>query len=314
VYDAREYVQWEKLKNGEWILTPVSVAGKDESGKDIEGGIDGNGDKVSGIHLYGAVPVLEANVDRDKRNLFDPILPLLDAFDKLISEQANEHDKFADSIMLLADEINSTTPDENGFTDLDKIKLLRIMQKLGEKIQDKVGYLERHVDDNFIEHTLDRWERLLYEMLCLFNPNDQSFGLSSGQYANAFKLLGFELNIADIESYFSKFLQARIKLISGHELFEGKSWGKEEGPDFITIHFERNLPFDLQTMATIASVLAGGEKVLDSETILSLFPSTVIKDKDDVLERLKAEKQATSNPLGIDAPPAKAEPKYEEGA
>jgi SPP1 family phage portal protein len=244
-----------------------------------------------GKHLYGKVPVNEYNISREKRNVFDHVLPLMDIYDRLNSEVGNEHEKFANSILLLQAMLDDTTKDENGKTQVDRIGEARIMQGLDD-VHKSAAYLERNVNDTFIGNTLDRWERLIYEMLCIFNPNDDSFATASG-IAQAYKLLGFELLIADMESYFSKGLQKRIYMIAEHESFNGSGDPKE-----VTIKFTRNLPFDLEKMAQIVSLLAGGRSVISDETLLKLFPASIVPDFKKELARVK--KQKASNRVVTD--------------
>ena len=272
-YDGEEYQEYtKKAKDDDWTL-------------DTE---------RSGKHLYGVVPVLEAIIDRDKRNVFDHCLPLIDMYDKIISEVGNEHEKFANSVLLLRDYIDNITKDDSGKTQLDKIADYRVLDKLGENVRDAAAYLERNVNDTFINNTLDRYERLIYEMLCIFNPNDDNFAAASG-IAQAYKLLGFEYLIADMESYFSQVLYARIRLIAGH----GAGIVKDaENADMVTISFKRNLPFNIESMANIISVLAGGQKVVSQKTLLQLFPASIIPDVDAEIEAVKAETPALSNPFG----------------
>jgi SPP1 family phage portal protein len=243
--------------------------------------------------LFGAVPVVEATIDRDGRNFFDHVLPLMDLYDKIISEVGNEHEKFAHSVLLLRDQIDNINVDAAGLTDLDKLKLWRILDKQGDKVRDAATYLERNVNDTFINNTLDRLERLIYEMLCLFNPNDDSFATASG-IAQAYKLLGFELSVADMESYFSLFLQKRIQLLAKHKLAPA---GAEEESKNVTIHFSRNLPFDIERMASIATVLSGGKQVLSRESILKLFPTTIVENPEAELKAVQ-EESAIGNPFG----------------
>jgi len=270
-YDAKEYQEYRKVKNGDkWIL-------------DME---------RSGIHLYGKVPVLEANTDRDKRNFFDHCLPLIDFFDKLVSEVGNEHEKFAESILLLRDYLDDQVTDSDGKTQVDRVSELRVLDKLGDNVNNAAAYLQRNVNDTFINNTLDRIERLIYEMLCLFNPNDDGFATASG-IAQAYKLLGFELSVADIESYFSKFLQERIKLIAGHQ--SGRVIDATQA-DFVTIGFRRNLPADIEKLITMASVASGGQPILSKKTILKLFPSTIIEDVEKELDAIKKDAGTVENP------------------
>lgn len=267
-YDESEYLEYRRKKGGAFIFS------KESSGK----------------HLYKRVPVLEANTDRDSRNVFDHCLPLIDMYDKIISEVGNEHEKFANSILLLRDYLDDVHEDENGLTDADKVNLWRTMDKLGENVRDGAAYLERNVNDTFISNTLDRYERQIYEMLCLFNPNDDSFATSSG-IAQAYKLLGFEYLIADMESYFVKFLYDRIRLIAGHSVINGLEYASD-----VTVSFKRNLPFDIESTANIISVLAGGEKVVSKATLLKMFPSTIIPDVGAEIEAVKLETPKVSNP------------------
>lgn len=241
-----------------------------------------------GVHLYGRVPVLEANTDRDKRNMFDHVLPMLDFYDKLTSEVGNEHEKFAESILLLRNTLDAINKDENGMTDADKVNQWRVLDRLGDNVKDSAAYLQRDVNDTFINNTLDRLERLIYEMLCLFNPNDDGFATASG-IAQAYKLLGFELMIADMESYFSQFLQARLKLIAGHKT----SGIPVDGADSVTIKFRRNLPFDLAGIADIVSKLKG---IVSDETLLKMFPSTIIDNVDEELKRIEEGKPEEEMP------------------
>jgi SPP1 family phage portal protein len=272
-YDDVEYQEYRKeKKDKEWTL-------------DVE---------RSGLHLYGTVPVLEAVVDRDKRNVFDHCLPLIDMYDKIISEVGNEHEKFANSILLLKDMLDDTTKDADGKTQLDKIRDYRVLDHLGENVSNAVSYLERNVNDTFINNTLDRYERLIYEMLCIFNPNDDNFAAASG-IAQAYKLLGFEYLIADMESYFSQFLYARLRLIAGHKAGIVKD---VENVEFVTISFKRNLPFNIESMANIISVLSGGQKVVSQKTLLQLFPASIIPDVDAEILAVKAETPAYVNPFG----------------
>jgi SPP1 family phage portal protein len=268
-YDSGEYLEYRKKKGGKFEADEES----------------------SGTHLFNRVPVLEANIDRDGRNVFDHCLPLIDMYDKIISEVGNEHEKFANSILLLRDYLDSVNKDENGLTDADKVNLWRVMDKLGDNVRDAAAYLERNVNDTFISNTLDRYERLIYEMLCLFNPNDDAFATSSG-IAQAYKLLGFEYLIADMESYFAKFLYDRIRLIAGHSVVEGL-----KDASSVTVSFKRNLPFDVESTASIVSTLSGGEKVVSKATLLKMFPSTIIPDVEAELEAVKAETPAVSNPF-----------------
>ena len=245
----------------------------------------------SGQHLFGAVPVIEYTIDRDHRNAFDHCLPLLDYYDKLISEVGNEHEKFSNSVLMLRDAIDDFNKDENGLTDADKLFIQRIMQRVGD-VDKAAAYLERNVNDTFINNTLDRLERHIYEMLCVFNPNDSNFGLQSNIVAMAYKLLCLEYMVADMESYFTLGLYKRLKIISYHK---SEIIKEPEKSNFVTIDCKRNLPEDIERISAMAVQLAGGKQILSRESILELFPENLVPNKKEEIERIKAEQ--TLNPV-----------------
>jgi SPP1 family phage portal protein len=267
-YDDENYLVYQANKKEEYILNT----------------------ELSGTHLFGAVPVVEYQIDRDNRNAFDHCLPLMDYYDKLISEVGNEHEKFANSVLLLRDILDDVNKDANGLTQADKIAINRIMHGVGD-VQTAAAYLERNVNDGFINNTLDRIERLIYEMLCIFNPNDENFGTSSG-IAQAYKLLGLEYLVADMESYFTLGLQNRIILLANHKSGIVK---EQEKANFVTIDCKRNLPFDIERIAAIVLQLAGGKQVVSTKTLLQLFPSYMIPDAEAEADMVKAEQ--TLNPI-----------------
>lgn len=264
-YDAQQYIEYRrKAKDKDFV------------------------EETSGLHLYGRVPVIEATVDRDKRNLFDHCLPLIDDFDKRISGVANEHDKFADSILLLGQKIDAVTKDENGKTQVDKLREMRVLDNLSslfDDIKKAAGYLERNVNDSFINSTLKRNERLIYEMLCIANPNDDQFATASG-IAQLYKLLGMEYMVSDIEAYFVRALYSRIELIAGHKTSDIPD---KENAEYVTVTFRRNLPFDLANTILLAATATGGKPVMSQETAMRLFPSSIIEDPAVEIERIKAE-------------------------
>jgi ATP-dependent helicase YprA (DUF1998 family) len=95
-----------------------------------------------------------------------------------------------------------------------------------------------------------------------------------------------------MESYFAKFLYDRIRLIAGHSVVEGL-----KDASSVTVTFKRNLPFDIESTASIVSTLSGGEKVVSKATLLKMFPSTIIPDVEAEIEAVKAETPAVSSPF-----------------
>ena len=239
-------------------------------------------------HGYGRVPVVRFTIDANCANLYDHVTDLIDFYDKIISEDyANELARFASSYMLMSGQLSDEVDETTGETEVDKIKRSRLFQNLnGEKsVLDQIAFLTKDVNSAYIDSAADRVERLIYEMLQLFNPNDDTFVQASG-VAQKYKLLGFEYLCTSITTYFSIGLQDRIALIKG---LSGNLSASGVYNTDVTIKFTRNLPDDLAQIAQIAATL---KDILSDETILKLFPSYIVPDVDDELARVGDQKES----------------------
>jgi SPP1 family phage portal protein len=232
-------------------------------------------------HGYGRVPIIRFSISSDGSNLFDHVTALIDFYDKIMSEDfADELARFASSYMLMAGRLSDEVDPETGETEIDKIKKTRLFQNLaGEKnVTDQIAFLTKDINAGFLDTAADRCERLIYEMLQLFNPNDDTFVQASG-VAQKYKLLGFEYLCTAIATYFSIGLQDRIALIK--KLGNNLSAGNNSTNTDVTITWNRNLPDDLAQLATIAATLKG---ILSDETILRLFPTYIVPDVDEEMK------------------------------
>lgn len=252
------------------------------------------------VHGYKRVPVIDFKIARDGSNLFDHVLPLVDVLDKGMSEDvANELQRLANSYLLLANDIDAT-PGADGESEVDKIKRTKIIANLREDVTRSVAFLTKNLDPSFINSALDRIERLCYELIGIPNQSDDTFAASSG-IALLYKLVPLEFTSSDIETYFSRGLQQRIRLMANLDAtINGNSDSTE-----VSIQFHRNLPMDILSLAQTAGMLKG---ILSDETILKMFPASLVPDVEEELERL-------NNVMDIesveDEPPAEEEP--EEG-
>jgi SPP1 family phage portal protein len=236
-------------------------------------------------HGYTRVPVVRFGISSDGSNLFDHVTSLIDFYDKIMSEDfANELAKFASSYLLTSGQISDEVG-EDGETEIDKIKRTKMFMGLqGEKsVLDQIAFLTRNIPAEFTEAAANRCERLIYEMLQLFNPNDDTFVQASG-VAQKYKLLGFEYLCTTIATYFSIGLQDRISLIK--KLDSNLSSGNNSVNTDVTITLNRNLPDDLALLADIISKLKASS-LLSDETLLKMFPSYIVEDVDEELKRIE---------------------------
>jgi SPP1 family phage portal protein len=233
-------------------------------------------------HPFDDVPAVPFPIGMLKVPLFNAVIPTIDEHDKIISSSyANEMERFANSYLLLLKRL-SRAIGEDGKTDAERIAEIRIMDGLGDDglitdVNAAAAFLTKPSRGADIAEAADRFERLIYDLAQVINPNDNKAGTALSGIAYRLKLLSMEFKAADIEAYFSRGLQRRIRLIAT------AIGASEEDADSITIEFQRNIPADLEALATIAGALKG---VLSDETILGLFPSHVVPDIQEELKRL----------------------------
>jgi SPP1 family phage portal protein len=240
--------------------------------------IDGQANPMQ--HGYGEVPFAQYKIARDCSNLFDCIIPLIDIHDRVISEDyANEAQRFAASYLLLKDQLSGEL-DELGLNELDKIKITRTFEGLGDNVNNAVAFLQKNIPVDFVKTVADTFERLIYDMMQIINPNDiAATGTISG-IALAYKLLQFEYFCASCEAYFSRGLQWRIRLIQN---VTGNMSAKPQDRPQVDIKFRRNLPFDMASAVDQFVKLAG---ILPNSVALKLFPADFLPDPDAVAEEM----------------------------
>lgn len=269
IYDAYVKQRYIKKKNSQEFVT---------DGQSME-------------HGYGRVPVTRYIIDPNGLNVFDHVTALIDFFDKLISENyANDLQSLSSAILLLAGRLNTNDEDSvDGIADSEKVVTgrLRYLDGLVSEsgnVTDKVAYLTKNIDPAFPGSAAAIIERLIYEMLQLFNPNDEAFNTPSGVAAQ-YKLIGFEYLCTKITTYFSRGLNDRIKIIKG---IGYALTGDAQNTDVI-IDWKRNLPNDIKQLSEIAVSLDG---ILSKETILHMFPSYIVENVEDEIEKLNGEKES----------------------
>jgi SPP1 family phage portal protein len=241
-------------------------------------------------HPFGQVPAVRYRIGRFDVPVFDAVIALIDEHDKVISSgYSDERDRFANSYLLMMKKIGRIV-DDDGLTDADKIKQLRIFDDLGsdgtvQNVNNAVAFLTKPSRGSETAESADRFKQLIYEIGQIIDPSSDDFGTLSG-IALAYKILPMEWLAAVIEAYLSKGFQRRFELIGAALVNLGIM------PDIkmVTIQFRRNLPFDLATLAEIAGKLKG---ILSDETVLRLFPADVIPSVSVEIERLEGQAQYT---------------------
>ncbi|MDT2875686.1 phage portal protein [Lactococcus lactis] len=245
--------------------------------------ISGENDEISfgekTNNPYSDLPVVEFYFNEERMSIFESVISLVNAFNKAISEKANDVDYFSDQYLAF---LGAEVEEE----DLKNIRSNRVINYYadGEGKNVDVKFLEKPDSDSQTENLLDRLTKLIFQTTMVANISDESFGSSSG-VSLAYKLQAMSNLALSFQRKFQSSLNSRYKLYC--ELSTNVS-NKDAWKD-IEYTFTRNEPKDIKEQAETANILMG---ITSQETALSVI--SVIPDVQDEMEKIKKEEASTA--------------------
>lgn len=230
-------------------------------------------------HYYQDVPVIEYVNNDERQGIFEPVISMINAFNKALSEKANDVDYFADAYLAIL----GVQLDKGG---LQKIRDNRIINFFGtddpEQIKNiVVEFLQKPDGDSSQEHLLDRLEKLIYQMAMVTNLNSESFGNASG-VGLLFKLQEMENLALAAERKFTSGMNRRFKML--FRLPTNVSASQSEEWFNLDFTFHRNIPRDVLSEIDAAQEAAGLLPLEDRVSMVS-----TVKDPKAVAEQMKEE-------------------------
>ena len=229
---------------------------------------------------FDDLPVVEFYFSEERMSIFESVISLVNAFNKAISEKANDVDYFSDQyLVFMGAEI-----DEEDAKNIKDNRLINYYDKnqnnqSGSASKVDVKFLEKPDSDSETENLLDRLTKLIFQTTMVANISDESFGSSSG-VSLAYKLQAMSNLALSFQRKFQSSLNSRYKLYC--ELSTNVS-NKEAWKD-IEYTFTRNEPKDIKEQAETANILKG---ITSEETALSVI--SVIPDVQAEMEKIKKE-------------------------
>lgn len=235
-------------------------------------------DEYEKMHGFDGVPATEFLENAERTGLFEPVLSLINAYNKAISEKANDVDYFADAYLKI---LGAKLKEE----DLQTIRDDRIINFDG--IEDGkliVEFMDKPNGDTTQENLIERLRTDIFQIAMVANISDENFGASSG-IALKYKLLAMS-NLAKMKQ--NKFIGAmnrRYRLICSNPVTEAKA----DDWLFVDYQFTQNIPANQLEEAQIAAQLSG---VVSKETQLKAL--SIVDDVKAEIEKLDAEADKTS--------------------
>lgn len=227
-------------------------------------------------HYFPGVPATEYVENGERQGLFEPILSMANAYNKAISEKANDVDYFADAYL----KVLGVTLDEEGVKHIRDNRIVNFEGDNAEKLV--VEFMGKPESDTTQENLLERLERLIFQISMVANISDENFGASSG-VALQYKLQAMSNLEKTKERKFTSGMNRRYRLLFGHPSSQvpKDAW--------VQLHykFTPNIPANLLEEAQIAAQLEG---IVSKETQLKVI--SVVDDVQGELDKIEEENEA----------------------
>ena len=244
-----------------------------------------DGDSVTLIdeqqHPFKDIPIIRYINNADETGDYEPVLTLIDAYDKIQSDTANDFEELTDSFLS----VSGVTLEPEQALKLKEMKVFNFPDANG-----KVEFVTKSVNDSALENFKTRLDKDIHKNSYTPNMADENFVGNSSGVSMAYKLQGLEFLTGVKEQKFKKGLLRRVELLSNVLSIRANQQMNFTDVEFI---FTRNNPKNLVEIVEMATDLTG---IISNETQLDLLPMV---DKDQELKRLEQEKKQQSEEMNL---------------
>ena len=229
-------------------------------------------------HHYSGVPASEFMQNEERLGIFEPVMSMVNAYNKAVSEKANDVDYFADAYL----KILGVALDEESAKHIRKNRIINFEGEDSDKLV--VEFMAKPEGDTTQENLLDRMERLIYQISMVANISDENFGTSSG-IAMKYKLQAMSNLAKTKERKFTSGMNRRYKLLFGHPASKvpADAWMQLE------YKFTPNIPANHLEEAQNAAQLEG---IVSKETQLKIL--SIVDNVQEELEKIEEESEAAA--------------------
>lgn len=232
-----------------------------------------------GEHYFGGVPIIEYVENKERRGIYEGALSLIDAYNRVLSEKANDVDYFADAYLS----ITGVELGDDFKKNLRDYRLINLWDAQGKQIS--VQFLQKPNADATQENLIDRLETLIFKTSMVPDITNESFGTASG-IALKMRLLPMSNLAKKKDRKFVASMRRRYRLLANYPNQPFSDWAGVE----ITMH--RNMPEDIQSEAQAASSLSG---IVSEETQLSVL--SFVDDPRAEMKRKESEQESRAESI-----------------
>lgn len=245
----------------------------DDSGADISSTVTETPER----HFFGESQIIEYLNNKEAIGDFEQQIPLIDAYNTLMSDRINDKEQFIDAVLVLYGALMGDDEEEVS----EAQKQLRKEKLLELPADAKAEYLLRQMDENGAEVLRKAIKEDIYNFSHVPNFMDENFAGNVSGVAMEYKLLGLEMITKVKERQYKKGLRKRIRLYCNY--LNMKAVLMEAGSIMAT--FSRALPKNLQELSQIVANLQNN---VSAKTLLKLLP--FVEDPDYEIEEVEKQK------------------------
>jgi SPP1 family phage portal protein len=229
-------------------------------------------------HGFSYVPAVEYIANDERMGLFESAMPAINAYNKALSEKANDVDYFADAYM----KIIGARVDDDDTIHMRSTRVINFEGDISEGNVPVVEFMGKPESDTSQEHLLERLKADIFQMCMVANISDENFGTASG-IALRYKLEAMSNLFVAKARRFTSAMTERYKIIFSNPVAQIHKVPKDAWAG-IDIRFTANYPANLESEAEIAKSLEG---IVSKETQLKAI--SLVYNVTDEIERLDAE-------------------------
>ena len=225
------------------------------------------------LHLFDGVPVLDFRNNDERMGDCEKTLTLMDAYDRTESDANSEIEQLRLAYLYL----------KGAGMNVDG-EWLKTIKQTGVIPLDQdgdVGFITKSLDDDIIEHHLDRLEQNIMRFAKSVDFNSDAFGGQMPIIAFQIKIAGLEHKSKITERIFRAELMRQWEMMTGY-------WAKAQtitiDPTALSFYFTREIPMNLSEEVTR---IAQGRGHVSLETLYKI--TSFIDDPAAEAERLAAE-------------------------
>ena len=234
-------------------------------------------DQEPHYHGFSYVPAVEYVANTERMGLFESAMPAINAYNKALSEKANDIDYFADAYL----KILGAHLDEE---DTIHIRSSRVINFDGDTDKlPEVAFMEKPSDDASQEHLLDRLKTDIFLTSMVANISDENFAGQSSGVALRYKLEAMSNLFTSKARRFTSSMRDRYRIIFSSPVAQQHGVSKDAWAG-IDIKFTANYPANLENEAEVAKNLEG---IVSKETQLKVL--SIVDNMADELDRLEQE-------------------------